>query len=254
MHQHQRFSKSGSSPLDALTHPIESTPSNPTSSKSIDSVKLTTRQNSEIETNLNKIISASNSAIEATKVVGGFIDSIAGIVELAESKSQSQERLKTLTNEANELILKLEETEINNTNNLVVNSESDLINQQIINIGETLSNLLPINNISEKKFGVNLVDFSTLGGIQRAKDNVLKAKEKFDLIQKTTNDASNNLKQVLINLEVAKQNSEASQSSVRDLNEALELADSMSNNIKNNKNDALNSFKEINPKSLDLLN
>lgn len=216
------------------------------------SENLDSRPENEARLNLNRIIETVNVTQSATQEIGKLVESISGIVEQALQDGVSSERRKVLEKEGNNLINGIKEVTSQNSVHGLNPLTGDKIKIELYEkFGKSLEYILPDD--AQKSFGLSQLDFSTVDAIISTRANVLKAQRQYEKLNQSVTVVADDVRKVAESIDVAKQNKEASQVSVRDLDSALKLADDAVQNIKTNRQQALKSFGDISTKALDLL-
>jgi hypothetical protein len=142
---------------------------------------------------------------------------------------------------------------ITNINPLGIESDqADDIRQKIEkNLGKTLEAILP--NQDKLGSGIANIDFSTKENILSVRTNIELAKAQVNELKDRINQDKIEIGETIARNEIAESNREASNPSLRDLDQALTLAGKAKNFISTNPEVALASFSSIKNSYTDLL-
>ncbi len=211
------------------------------------------KDKSELRGRLNAAISFQNVTSEATGKIAELVKSIEGIVEQASADPSAKEKLAKLETEGNGLLDEIKriakDTKVEGLRPLA----GDEIRIEVeAKIGKILRTILPDD--AKEAFGVSGLNFSTVDSIIGTRAAVAKAQQRFEELQKAVEKTSGTIQELTQTLEVAFQNSESADTSIRDLDEALKIAGQTRTVIAQEPTQALNSVGSINQKVLDLLN
>lgn len=210
--------------------------------------------NSEIRGRINHVILNSNSVKETTDNIGSIIESLAGLTELAEKSVNDPGRVSVLQKEAETLAKQLDNLAPKTTPlniDEISSPVNDPVYKKLTQLNNALENL--IHDEDKKNIGVNLINFSTAEAIVSTRENVLRAQATLEELIAKNSAISKEINVASIEADIALQNSQAANSSVRDLDSALKLAEDMSNYIKNQSKDTLEAVNTLSSRSLDLL-
>lgn len=169
---------------------------------------------------INRVITAVNVADGVTKEIRSLVDSLAGIVAQVE-QDPPPTRAKKLESEARELVSAIKSaasTEVDGSKVLA----GDPVSAQVESLGRALEFILPDN--AARGFDIPEPTFSRKEVIVNVRRSVEEARREIESIQAKIDAGRADAARVLTELEVASENREASQSSVRDLDGALSLA------------------------------
>ncbi len=178
----------------------------------------------------NEIIGVINFADQATKEIEKLVDSVGGIVEQADSKDLSPDRIELLEKEANELLNEVRKR----ASSAGPNGKKPLSGESIElkieeEIGKTLEVILPDD--ARDSFGIESVKLSTKDTIIQTRANIEEARTRLEQLKEAVNSAKGEVERNVAELEVALQNNEAASSSIRDLENALGLGADVSRRI-----------------------
>jgi flagellin-like hook-associated protein FlgL len=209
-------------------------------------------QSSDVRRRSNEAINVINVAVNATDEIAKLVESISGIVEQAQQPDLSDTRLFTLQKEANQLVTeiknKAQATESNGVRPLLGENIRFDIEQRY---GYALEIILP--DEAKEAFGLGQISLSMKDSIIDTLTRVEQAKKQFDKLRESVNQAGTSIRQGIDAVEVALQNSEASQTSIRSLDQALSLASKTYHGIGKDNESALGSFSKLGLDSLSLL-
>ena len=184
--------------------------------------------------------------------IAKLVDSISGIVEQAQRPDLADTRLLALQKEANQLVAeiknKAQSTESNGVRPLLGENVRFDIEQKY---GYALEIILP--DAAKEAFGLGQITQSMKDSIIDTLTRVEQAKKQFDKLRESVNQAGTSIRQGIDAVEVALQNSEASQTSIRSLDQALSLASKTYHGISKDNESALGSFSKLGLDSLTLL-
>jgi flagellin-like hook-associated protein FlgL len=209
-------------------------------------------QSSDVRRRANETINVINLAVNATDEIAKLVNSISGIVEQAQDSNLSSTRLITLQKEANQLVeeikQKAQNTESNGLRPLLGENVRFDIEQKF---GYALDIILP--DAAKEAFGLGQISFSMKDSIIDTLTRVEKAKKQLDQLRESVSQAETSIRQGVDTVEVALQNSEASNTSIRSLDQALSLASKTYRGIGKDNQAALDSFSKLGLDSLTLL-
>ena len=202
--------------------------------------------------NLNSVLDVVNVTRNATLEIGNILESIGGIAEQAAKEDTNSDRRKVLEEEGNSLIQEVQriarETEIKGVRPLAGDSIRLELEETL---GRTLETILP--DKAERAFELASVDFSTADSIIDTRTRVERAEQAFESLREAVDQTATQLQEQALELDVAIQNSAAAESSVRDLEQALLLAQQTGQSIESNAQNARESHAGIKPSALELL-
>lgn len=193
---------------------------------------------------VNRAISSVNSAADGIAEIEKLVESIDGIVEQASSENTSAERREALEREANELV-----GEIRRRAQAVRTEEppppsGDKVRGEIEEkIGKTLRFILPED--ASEAFGLKDITFPSTESILRTRAEVERVRQRVEELRESIKETQSEVVKTVDSLEVALQNNEAAASSVRDLDEALQLVGNTSSKIGENREAALGSIGNL---------
>lgn len=200
----------------------------------------------------NEAISVVNLAEEATGEIQKLVASIGGIVDQVDNPRLSQQRREVLEREANQLV-----EEIRRKANVETFDGKKPLSGDPVRIevdkrfAKTLDIILPDN--AKEAFGLGQLRFSAKEAIVRTRDIVARAQEQLDVLKDAVKTSKDSIKDEVSALEVALQNSEAANVSIRDVDEALKLAGDTRIGIARDPQGALGSVGNIADSALQLL-
>ncbi len=224
------------------------------SKKDLDAVQtqINTKNKSLVRIQLNDVINISNVAKDATTQISKIVQSISGIIKQASKEDLPEQRRTTLEKEANELIGEIRKTADSQATNGVKPLAGDKIRLEVEEkLGKTLDVILPDD--AKNAFGLTEIDFSTKDSIIATIANVKKAEESINNLRTAVEQASKSIEDTAGTIDVAMQNSEASENSIRDLDLALKVAGLAKNVISQDPEKAIRSLGKLGSNSLDLL-
>lgn len=248
----ERGSKA-TNPRATLTSLVASTVGvNPTDKISVPEKSSSNPQNVELRKRLNEVISHVNVAEESTAKITEFVQSIGGLAEQVSTQEVTPERKAKLEKEGNELLDAIKRTAQTESSNGIKPLAGDEIRVEIEQkLGKALDAILPDD--AKRAFGLKSIDFSTKDSIISTVTKIKEAEVQLQKLRDAVSTVSKNVKNYADEIDVALQNQEASQVSVRDVDEALKLAHSTGKNISDAPQVALNSFSTPDENALGLL-
>lgn len=221
-----------------------------------DAVAMETQQRSagrsDVRARFNDLVNVVNIASDTTTDLEKIVKSLGGIVEQVQGGNLSQGRTTTLEAEANGLVeeirKKAEGASYNGTKPLA----GDRVRLEVEEkLGKSLELALPAD--ARNGLGIGKLAFSNPESINNSIASVEAAQAKLKEIRSAVDSTLQTIKGSASLIEVASQNTEASQVSVRDVDDALSLAGKTSSGITKNPDAALASFSKLSTKALTLL-
>ncbi|MCB0353638.1 MAG: hypothetical protein KDD64_08945 [Bdellovibrionales bacterium] len=202
-------------------------------------------------TKLNTVISSLNLVADATDEISKLVESVAGITEQAASDGISENRVGALEAEAKQLVNEIQKrTEIEVPEGTKPLS-GDPIRVEVERVlDDTLEVILP--EVGKDAFGLSTISLSPKENIIRTRVSVEEARVRLDQLREAVQENQGRVGKILGRLDVAAQNSEAAGSTVRDLDEALNLGNSIRRAIDSDPEAALQVSK-LKDSSADLL-
>lgn len=199
---------------------------------------------SQTRINVNRAITASNIAKQGTEQINDIVGSISGIVELAEKASITPERKSVLQREANNLLEEIRKVANTASPDGIKPLAGDKIRLEVEeDLGKALDRILP--DSAKDSFGIGQIDFSTKETIINTRTKIKRAEEQINKLRAAVDDTSSEVRRAADRIDVAIQNSDASQASVRDVDQAIKLADETRDQIRNNPERALLSIGDL---------
>lgn len=217
----------------------------------VDSVKASPR--GEARAALNEVINFGNVASEITGKLEDLVRTVGGIVDQVSDARTPTERVPVLEKEAKEIVKEIKVTarsasELKTPSN---NTEEKLNSEVERALVKTLKSLLPEG--TQDGLGLKEVNFSTAENIVATRASVEKARRRIEDLRSSVEETNNQIRNAAGTLEVAIQNGEASQSSIRDVDAALSLVSETRLSISREPEQALQSASKLNQRSTDLL-
>lgn len=201
--------------------------------------------------NFNNALSKLNVAADVTAKVSEYVSGVKGMVELAADPKTPPGRAQILEQEAKALVSEISDI----SSNAQVGGIKPLAGDPIVlelenNIGKTLRVLLP--TAAKDSFGLKDISFAKADMIIQTRAAVERAARQVDELRQAVERATRDFAKAGVEAEVALQNGESSETSVRDLDEALDLASAAVLNMRGAPAKAVES-NSLTPRSLDLL-
>ncbi len=220
------------------------------------SVNLSTREDAastnETRASLNKIIAVVNVASEAATKIGTIVQSLGGIAEQASDPSQPPHRREALVKEADQLVTELQSTMQTKAPDGSRPLAGDKIRVEIEEkLGKALDLLLPDH--SKDSLGLKTLNLTTKESIIQTKTVIETAKRQIEELHRSIEASRGQVQDLVDRADVAAQNNEAAQSSVRNLDAALTLAGDAQKGIEENPRDAMQSLNKMHDVVHDLL-
>lgn len=206
----------------------------------------------EIRQKLNEVINTVNFAVDTTNELKSIVNSIAGIASQASNDDLTQQRKTALEREANSLISEIKKKAETSTPEGIKPLLGDKIALDIEKkLGKTLEFVLP--DSAKDSFGLNPVSFSRKDSIIATITNIKKAQEQIERLKNSVAEVKEQVKSKADEIDVMVQNTEASFASVRDLDQAIQLAGNTKVGIKTDPERALSSLGKLDSSALRLL-
>lgn len=206
----------------------------------------------QLRLKLNEVINVTNVAKDATSQIDNMVRSISGIIKQASKEDLPEPRRAALEKEANQLVSEIKKAAETKTMSGIRPLAGDKIRLEIEEkIGRTLDVILPDD--AKNAFGISDISFSTRDSIISTIASVEMAEQNIMKLKNAVEEASRNLLTTADTLDVALQNSEASESSIRDLEQALTVTGEMRSLITDDPKKALDSVSKLSLNSVGLL-
>lgn len=200
----------------------------------------------------NQVIEAVNVASEATDEIDKLVKSIGGIVQQVSQGDVPDTHKQILEKEANDLVGEIKRQAQASTSSGIKPLAGDKIRVEVEQrIGKALDVILPTD--ANNAFGIGTIKFSRKEAIIQTQTNIATAEQRVEDLRKKVSDVRDQVTSVVTSLDVALQNAEASQASVRDVDAALKLVGSTKLKIGAEPEKALGSFTKLSSRSLELL-
>lgn len=175
---------------------------------------------------VNEIISSLNLVSAATDEIGKLVESVAGIAEQAASDSIEEGRIGVLEQEARQLVGEIQKrTELEVPEGTKPFSGDPIRFEVERVLDETLEVILP--EVASDAFGLSGISLSPKESIIRTRVSVEEARVRLDELREAVRQNQDKIGRVLNQLDVAAQNAEAAESTVRSVERALELGNSI---------------------------
>lgn len=200
---------------------------------------------------VNKVISAVNVAQEATTEIDKLLKSVDGIVRQASEREPTPQRIDALEREAKELVSEIRKTANNAVSEGVRPLLGEEVEVEIESLDKALELILPEG--AGDGFGLREIALSKKDAILQTRVAVALAREQLEGIRGSIDKTKEAVSNVLTTLEVASQNTEAAATTVRDVDQAVAVVGQASLDIKADPKLAIESFKGLQEKSLELL-
>lgn len=200
----------------------------------------------------NQAIATLNIASTATDEIERLVTSIGGIVDQAQTPELADNHRSILEKEAHQLVAEIQSkassTQSDGIHPLLGDSVRLEVEQKY---GDALEIILP--DSAKNAFGLGEIKLSLKDSIIDTITRVEQAKKQFEELRSSVDQASASVRKTVDVLEVGLQNTEASRTSVRSLDEALSLATSTHRGIGKRPDLAIGSFNKLDLAAKDLL-
>ncbi len=198
----------------------------------------------QVRTRINRAIEATNVAASGVEEIGKILGGIEGIVEQVTSGDLPAPRIAILQKEANTLQQELVKATNVSTSDGIKPLAGDPIRLELEEtLGKALEILLP--DRSKDTFGLGSVGLSPKDVILNTVAKIEEARRGIEQLRSQLNDGSLALRSTVAAVEVASQNLEASQTTVRDVDDALDLARGTKGEIREDPKGAIGSVGDI---------
>lgn len=220
-----------------------------------DAVSVETQPSNEasnLRSEANKVISVINIASDATTEIDKLVKSIGGIAEQAQADDLTENRRAILESEANSLIDEIKQRAQNAESDGVRPLAGDKIRLEVEEkIGKALEIVFPEG--AREAFGIGQVSFSPKEAILATITKIESAERQLSDLRSAVHSANESVRGVVDRVEVVLQNQEASGATLRNVDEALNLAGETRVTIGKDPKAALGSAENLNTRALDLL-
>jgi hypothetical protein len=208
---------------------------------------------SDARARLNRVINVINVASQATEDVSQLAESLGGIVEqVVQAKELPEYRRSALENEANQIVQaigkRIRDTSAEGSNPLTGDKVRVEIEEKF---GRSLEILLP--DSAKDSFGLTQVKFSQRDAILDTRTQVEVARRQIESLRDSVSKVKAQVESLAATLDVAIQNGEATTASIRELEDALSVANSTGESINDKPQQALDSVGPLGPGAARLL-
>lgn len=193
----------------------------------------------------NRVIDVVNTISETASDLEALTKSLSGILQQASGEELPDRRRAALESEANQLVSKIKEiAQSTKHNKRVANTEEDQVRTEVEQrIGKSLDAILP--DEAKNAFGIGTVGLSQKDSIINTLAQIEAAKKRIEQARTSVDQARNQIGNIINSLDVASQNNEASQVSLRDLDQAVKLASQTRREISSDPDEALGSVGDL---------
>jgi flagellin-like hook-associated protein FlgL len=192
----------------------------------------------------NALINVVNFAAEATQGIDDLVRSVSGIADQVGKPETPPARAQVLESEANSLVEEIRKQANRPGPDGVRVLAGDSVTVDLEEkLGKTLEVLLPDH--ASDAFGLGTIEFSTKDAVIATRANIEQARQRLEVLKEAVSGARNEVVSSVNQLEVALQNDEAARSSIRDVEGALEVSNTVRSDIKLNPGSALASLGPI---------
>ena len=211
-----------------------------------------TQVQQQVRAHINEAIDATNVASSAVDDISKLISGISGIVEQVNGQDLPPQHVAILEKEANQLKDEIARAAERSSSSGIKPLLGDKITVQVEEtLGKTLEVILPDN--AKEAFGLGTIQFSPKELIVNTVVSVEKARQGIEDLRKKLADGVDAVRTTVLAFDVAQQNNEASQSRVRDVDQALALAGDTKSEIRRDPDNALASVGDIAQQAPELL-
>ncbi len=209
------------------------------------------KQSNETRARTNNIISVINLTNEATEEMGRLTKSIDGIAEQVEQGDVPQERRDILEAEANDLVSELKrKVKISHTDLASISEDSEVRKEIEATVGKALELLSPKDESEENSFGIGDIKFDSKEHIVDIRVTVAEAQQRIEKLQEAVKEVESQVKELADTCDVAIQNSESSKTSIRELSDALKIANETGSMIAKSPAQAFKSAGPLDPSAV----
>ncbi len=216
-------------------------------------VKIESRKandNTRLRSRANDLINVVNTADEATAEIDKLVKSIDGIVQQASKEDLPEPRRAVLEKEANGLADEIRRKSNVDVSKVAGNADEEIRFEIEQSLGKSLESLFKEG--AENAFGISQITFSPKESIINVRTSVAVAKERVEQLRSKVSDAKDQVGTSVAELDVALQNTASAESSLRDIDAALQVATQTKAGISKNPENAV-SASRLSQNSLDLL-
>lgn len=207
---------------------------------------------SEAMANLNEAIGVINVASKTVDEIDSYVRGIMGIVEQASEQGIPEPRVGILENEANQLVRAVRDAIKVEAPNGVHPLQGEPYKAELEQtLGKTLEVLLP--DLSKDELGLGQIQLTTKDFIVSTRAVVMRSQERVQQLRQALQILTTTIKDTANEVDVAMQNVEASNPSLREVERALSFAGETGLHITKNPKEALGSVGTLSPYSLGLL-
>lgn len=238
------LSPQGNAPSDQQDHAEKAVVSSEVLNQDIVDISDLSRREGqhEVVAKLNQTISTLNVAVEGTNQIEKLFGSIEGLVE--QSETATPEQLKLLEAEGSNLVDAISGVALKKAENGKQPLAGDAIELQVErSLNKALSIILPDD--AKHAFGLSGISFTPAENIMATRQAVARAKAQFAALQSHLDKAVESVKGSVSTIDVTLQNVEASRTSVRALQNAIELTSTTSDEIAKDPETALESIGTV---------
>lgn len=185
-------------------------------------VEVNTKRAHPLRAKFNEVVGAVHIASSATAQIEKLVKSLGGIVEQVAERPVSDKRRQILEEEANQLVGEIHKTaQVTTASGLRPLAGDPIRLEAEEQLGQTLDVILPDD--ANNGFHLGQIKFSTKEAIINTRANLLVAEARARELREAVSNSSELVKNAAAAIDVATQNSEAAESSLRDLDAAAEL-------------------------------
>lgn len=201
-----------------------------------DSVTVTSDSKQKSSSNVvrektNSLISNLNRIAEQTEDIDKILTSLSGIAEQASAEGLPETRKSALQNEASQLadVLRGKEQEVQDRLGQVTSGKGSIVDELEQKLGRQLD--LILNEKDAPRTGVATIEFSPKEGILQTLAAIKSSQRQLSSLRESIDQSRHQVQQVFGELDVARENLEASQSSIRDVEEAASVIQTLGSSI-----------------------
>ena len=201
----------------------------------------------------NDLISIINLASDATEDIENLVKSLDGIIQQAQKENIPQVRKAKLEQEYNSLVGEIKNKAQTSSYNGVKPLAGDEYKLKLNENDDSESVTIKLPNDANQSFGLTEINFSKPNALKQSGDKINSVKSQIKGLKDEIDNTVTLIKSKLTNIEIADENSESSKSTVRDLDQALEIAGSTNVFIRLDPSKALQSVGKIGEVAKELL-
>lgn len=203
-----------------------------------------------LRSHANSVINAVNVAERATSEIDKLVKSVDGIVSQVGKQELPESRVSILAGEAKDLVAEIKKQAKVEVKPQLAGNPSDERFKIKKELEESLQTLFTEG--AENAFGIEGASFDQKENIINVRASVVVARERVEELRSKLSEAKEQIQSSVVELEVALENSESSSSSLRNVDQALQLATETKSVISQQPDQAV-AVSTLSPSALELL-